>query len=108
MSDIYEPWHRLVRITVLGKPFEVPEGNSLLRQLQFVCTDVGEGRYCWNGECRYCEVRIRRYPGGPEMTALACLVTGVEGMEITQIAPELRYNMAAALGLTQADEGAIN
>jgi hypothetical protein len=98
MTDIYEPWTRLVRITVLGTHLEVPEGNSLLRQLQFVSPDVGAGRYCWNGECRYCEVRLRYHKGGPEMTALACLVTGAEGMEVTRLAPELRYNLAALLG----------
>ena len=50
MSDVYEPWERLIRIVVLGKALDVPEKNLLLRQLQYVSEDVGMGRYCWNAE----------------------------------------------------------
>ena len=32
MSDVYEPWERLIRIVVLGKALDVPEKNLLLRQ----------------------------------------------------------------------------
>jgi hypothetical protein len=53
MTDFYEPYERLIRIVVLGRVFEVPENNLLLRQMQFVSEDIGMGRYCWNGECRY-------------------------------------------------------
>ena len=65
MSDVYEPWERLIRIVVLGKVLEVPEKNLLLRQLQYVSEDVGMGRYCWNAECRYCEIHYTpaRRPG---------------------------------------------
>jgi len=48
LSDVYEPWERLVRIVVLGKVFDVPEKNLLLRQMQYVAEDVGTGRYCWH------------------------------------------------------------
>lgn len=106
MSDVYEPWERLVRLVVLGKVLEVPEKNLLLRQLQYVSEDVGMGRYCWNAECRYCEVHYTR-PGDPEEhVALACRVRGFEGMRVTRLAPEVRYNLGEVLSRApKADDG---
>ena len=97
MADVYEPWERLIRIVVLGRVLEVPENNLLLRQLQYVSEDVGMGRYCWNAECRYCEVHYSR-PGDPaEHVGLACRLRGFEGMRVTKLAPEVRYNLSEAL-----------
>jgi len=105
LSDVYEPWERLVRIVVLGRVLEVPEKNLLLRQLQYVSEDVGMGRYCWNAECRYCEVHYTR-PGDPdEHVGLACRLRGFEGMRLTKLAPEVRYNLSDALARApRADE----
>ena len=94
--DLYEPYEKLVRIVVLGRVFEVPETNLLLRQLAYVAPDIGFGRYCWNGECRYCEVGWRKGEGA-EQSALACRLPGQEGMHITRAALEIRYNMGDAL-----------
>jgi hypothetical protein len=96
-SDVYEPYRRLIRVVILGRVFEVPENNLLLRQMQFVSSDVGYGRYCWNGECRNCEVRYRVGAQGPEHSALACRIKGQESMRITQLAFEVKYNMSEAL-----------
>lgn len=104
MSDVYEPWDRLIRIVVLGKVLEVPERNILLRQLQFVSEDVGMGRYCWNAECRYCEVHYTR-PGDPaEHVGLACRLRGFEGMRLTRLAPEVKYNLGETLARAPAAE----
>jgi hypothetical protein len=104
VSDLYEPWQRLVRIVVLGRVFEVPEKNILLRQLQYVSEDVGMGRYCWNAECRYCEVYYQR-PGDPaEHAGLACRLRGFDGMRLTRVAPEIRYNMSEALARAPREE----
>ena len=96
MSDLYEPYEKLIPLLVLGRSFEVPEENLLLRQLQFVCPEIGYGKYCWNAECRYCEVRYR-IGDGPEQTGLACRLKGVPGMRLTQVASEIRYNMGSVL-----------
>ena len=105
MTDFYEPYEKLIRIVVLGCEFEVPENNLLLRQLQFVAEDIGSGRYCWNGECRYCEIQYRQ-KGQNESPALACRIKGLEGMEVTKVAFEMTYNMSAALaaGKKKTDE----
>lgn len=94
--DLYEPWQKLVSIVVLGRRLEVPENNLLLRQLAYLSPDVAMGRYCWNGECRYCEITYSR-DGGPETAALACRVKGFDGMRVTRAALEIRYNMAEVL-----------
>ena len=97
MADLYEPYSRLIRLLVLGRVFEVPENNLILRQLAYVAPDIASGKYCWNAECRYCEIEYRRTPGGPVTGALACRTRGLEGMELTKIASEMRYNMSEAL-----------
>jgi len=94
---VYEPWERLIRIVVLGKVLEVPEKNLLLRQLQYVSEDVGMGRYCWNAECRYCEIHYTRPDDTAEHVGLACRLRGFEGMRVTRLAPEVRYNLGDAL-----------
>ena len=105
MTDFYEPYERLIRIVVLGRVFEVPENNLLLRQMQYVSPDIGSGRYCWNGECRYCEIQYRRSSNeGSELPALACRVKGQEGMVITKAAAEIRYNLSEALAAAKAAE----
>jgi hypothetical protein len=106
VSDVYEPWERLVRIVVLGKVIEVPEKNLLLRQLQYVSEDVGMGRYCWNAECRYCEVSYERPGEDAEHTGLACRLRGFDGMRLTKLAPEVRYNMSEALSRAPREEDA--
>lgn len=105
MSDFYEPYERLIPIIILGKAFRVPENNLLLRQMQFVSPDIGYGRYCWNGECRNCEVLYRREGGGPDLPALACRVKGQELMQIVKLAFEVKYNMSEALSAAQEVEG---
>ncbi len=97
MTDIYEPFEKLIPIVVLGRILHVPENNTLLRQLQYVSPDVGSGRYCWNGECRYCEVHYTRPGDEAAFSVLACRVKGWAGMRITKLAPEIKYNIAATL-----------
>jgi len=96
MSDLYERYEKLIPLVVLGRTFEVPEENLVLRQLQFVCPEIGYGKYCWNAECRYCEVRYR-IGDGPEQAGLACRLKGVPGMRLIHVATEIRYNMSSVL-----------
>lgn len=95
VTDLYEPFEKLIPIEVLGKRLEVPENNILLRQLQYVAPDVGTGGYCWNAECRYCEIKYE--VDGRTMTGLACRVKAVPNFKVTRLAPELKYNISEAL-----------
>jgi hypothetical protein len=96
MSDLYEPYEKLISLVVLDRALEVPENNILLRQLQFVCADIGYGKYCWNAECHYCEVEYR-IGEGPPQAGLACRLRGLPGMRLTRVAAEIRYNMSEVL-----------
>ncbi len=97
MTDFYEPYDKLIRIVILDKSFEVPENNLLLRQMQFIAADIGYGQYCWNGECRNCEVTYRQGKDGLECPALACRIKGTGEMRVIKLAFEIRYNMSVAL-----------
>jgi hypothetical protein len=97
MDHLFEPYERLIRIVVGEKEFQVPDNNLLLRQLSYVAPDISAGRYCWNGECRYCEVSYRTSARATEQAALSCRLKGQEGMRVTKLALEMRYNMAEAL-----------
>jgi len=103
MTDVYEPYDKLVKLVILGKLFEVPDNNLLLRQMQFVAADIGYGRYCWNGECRACEVLYCQTHGGPEYAALACRIKGQQGMRVMRLAFEVKYNMSEALARAPAE-----
>jgi hypothetical protein len=105
MTDFYEPYEKLIPIVVLGRELEVPENNLLLRQLQFVSEDIVIGRYCWNGECRYCEVVYRRNGDATDTPALACRIKGLAGMRITKLAPEMKYNMSETLAAARKATG---
>jgi hypothetical protein len=96
MDDLFEPYEKLIPLLVLGRSLEVPENNVVLRQLQFVCADIGYGKYCWNAECRYCEVKYR-IGEGAEQEALACRLKGLPGMRLTRLALELRHNLSELL-----------
>jgi hypothetical protein len=104
MDSLYDPYEKLIRLVILGKVFQVPENNLLLRQMQFVAPDIGYGRYCWNAECRYCEIEYQREPGGATLGGLACRIKGQAGMCVTKAAPEIRYNMSDALAAAEKAE----
>jgi hypothetical protein len=96
MPELFDPAESLVQIVVLGRTLDVPRDETLLRQLQFVAPEVAMGRFCWNGECRNCEVR---YVGsaGVERAGLACILKGHEGIEVVRLSADLRLAASATL-----------
>lgn len=103
-GPIFRPFERLIRITVKGHEYEVPEGNILLRALQYLAPDtIPYGRFCWNEECQYCRVTYDMGEGTPQHVALACKLIAQPGMRIVDSALEVRYCLRALPG---ADEPA--
>lgn len=84
-DDLYEPYSKLVPIYYRGKEYMVPENNTLLRCLQFLNEEVAYGNYCWNGDCRNCQIVIRRDAKSQEVTAIACLTRVVPGLHIVKL-----------------------
>ena len=84
LTDILQPYERLVEIDILGRVCEVPENNSLLRCFQFLSPDtVSYSDLCWNGTCMDCQVWIKN--GDKEKAVLACRTDVKEGMKIVRM-----------------------
>src|SRR5262245_41284254 len=98
-APLYKPYEKLVRINLVGKEFEVPEGNILLRAFQYLAPeDVALGRFCWTEARQYCRIKYSTGEGAPERTALACKTIVQIGMRVTETASEIRYCLRS-LGL---------
>jgi NADH dehydrogenase/NADH:ubiquinone oxidoreductase subunit G len=88
-SEVYGCYERLLRVRVLGKHFEMPENNTILRGLQFAVPEmIPLGRFCWNGDCRTCMVTVRN--GGEDSLALACQMDVCDGMFVSSVSPEIQ------------------
>ena len=97
--DVFRPFERLVEITVLGKPFLVPDRNSVLRAFQFISPEtVPYGRFCWNQECQYCRVVCQLPDEDQARTILSCKFLVSDGMSIVELSPELYGCLRAKLG----------
>ena len=95
---IFRPYEKLISITVRGRKFSVPENQILLRAFQYLAPDtIPYGRYCWNEECQYCRVSVVK-PGGERISqALSCKLVAEEGLEVTELAAELMWNLSRLL-----------
>ena len=83
-NEIFEPYDRLVSITLCGVERRVPENNTILRGLQFLDIEsISYGDFCWNGECLNCQVWIKN--GDKEKSVIACRVNVEDGMEIIRV-----------------------
>jgi NADH dehydrogenase/NADH:ubiquinone oxidoreductase subunit G len=91
-GPLYKPFENLVKITVLGKEFEVPEGNILLRAFQYLAPEtVPYGRFCWNEDCQYCRVSFDHGGDTVSRVGLSCKLVVKDGMRVTEAAQEIRY-----------------
>jgi hypothetical protein len=99
MDEIFRPYEKLVEITILGKTFLVPERNSLLRAFQFISPEtVPYGRFCWNQECQYCKVSCQLSDDDQARPILSCKFLVSDGMNISEMAPELVGCLRSKLG----------
>lgn len=88
-SEIFEPFEKLVEIEILGKRYQVPENNSLLRCFQYLdLENISMGDFCWNGDCANCRIRLES--AGREKTVIACRTKVRAGMKILQISKEIK------------------
>lgn len=86
--EIFNPYERLIEITVCGDKKLVPENNSILRGLQYLDMEkISQADLCWNGECTDCQVWIKK--GDKEKAVMSCRTTATEGLEITRISDAL-------------------
>ncbi len=84
-DDLFEPYSRLIPIYIKNREYMVPENNTLLRVLQYLNEEVAYGNFCWNGDCRNCQILIRRGAESQDVMALACLTKVVPGLHIIKL-----------------------
>lgn len=98
-SQVFRPYERLVEIKILGKAFQVPEKNTILRCFQYISPEtIPYGRFCWNQDCQYCRVAGKLPDEDRPHDLLSCKFLVSAGMEITEISPELKYCLQRKLG----------
>src|ERR1700730_17266861 len=91
-TTLFRPFTRLVKITILGREFEVPENNPILRCFQYLAPEaISYGRFCWNEDCQYCRVNFDLGEGAKNRAALSCKLIVQEGMRVTGVAKEIKY-----------------
>lgn len=91
-GPLLHPYEKLVKITIAGRTFEVPDNNTLLRCLQFLATEgISYGRFCWNEDCQYCRVTYDTGEGTAVRKALSCKLMIQDGMRILDMAGEIKY-----------------
>ncbi len=89
--DIFEPYEKLIEIEILGKKYEVPENNSLLRCFQYLSMEtISYGDFCWNGECASCQVWLENT--AKDKPVLSCRTKVQEGMKIVRMSAELNLD----------------
>lgn len=99
LDEVFRPYEKLVEINILGKPFLVPERNSILRAFQFISPEtIPYGRFCWNQECQYCRVSCQLPDDDQARPVLSCKFLVSEGMNITEMSPELAGCLRHKLG----------
>lgn len=98
VSEVFRPYEKLVEITVLGKKFQVPERNTVLRAFQFISPEtIPYGRFCWNQDCQYCRVKCQLPDDDQPREMISCKFIVMPGMNITEISPELQLCLSAKL-----------
>ena len=91
-SFLFRPFNRLVKIQILGKEFQVPENNHLLRCFQYLAPEqVSYGRFCWNEDCQYCRVSFDQGEGTKSRAGLACKLEPQDGIRINEVSTEIKY-----------------
>lgn len=91
-AQVFRPYERLVEIKILGKAFQVPEKNTILRCFQYISPEtIPYGRFCWNQDCQYCRVVGKLVDEDQPHEMLSCKFLVSAGMEISEISPELKY-----------------
>ena len=103
-TTLFRPFTRLVKITILGREFEVPENNPLLRCFQYLAPEaISYGRFCWNEECQYCRISFDLGDGTASRSAISCKLMVQGDMRINDLTSEIRYGLRT-LDLPKANE----
>lgn len=93
LSDLLDPYERLVSIEIIGKTVRVPEKNRLLRCFQYLSLNtISYGDFCWNGDCTNCQVWYHTEGQSKDdaRPGLSCRMEVIEGMSIIAMSPFIK------------------
>jgi hypothetical protein len=94
---------KLVPLSIESTECRVPENLTLLQCFQYLKTyPIMMGGFCWNADCRTCEVVVRR-GSEPERTVLSCQTTVVPGMTILKMTDKLRFCLKDLLAIRSSN-----
>jgi len=98
MSEPFRPYEKLVDITILGKKFQVPERNSLLRCFH----SSARKRFRMDGSAgtrnaQYCRVSCQLPDDDESREMLSCKFIVMPGMEVTELSQELKWCLRSKL-----------
>ncbi len=93
--DYLEPFERLIPVKILGRAFEVPANNTILRVLQYLELErkvltMDYRDLCWNQECDKCRIRYRKPGETEDKEGYGCTIKAFPGMEIQRLPPSVR------------------
>lgn len=90
MSELFGPDTKFCGITFKGEQVQVPEGEQILRCLQYLYMEgISYGSFCWNGICLNCKISYT-VPGDDQVReALACQTIVIPGMNILSYSDEM-------------------
>lgn len=80
---------KLVRITIEGVPYEVPEDMELLRCFQYLEFEIAFENFCWNASCENCAGEVGKSGAAPERT-LCCQEQAKDGMVVSKLPEGVR------------------
>lgn len=75
----------MVRIYIMGKPYDVPAGLTIMKAMEYAGYRFIRGAGCRAGFCGACATIYRKKGDYKLYTALACQTTVEDGMYLTQI-----------------------
>lgn len=89
-SGVFRPFEKLVEITINGKPFLVPERNSVLRAFQYISPGtIPYGKFCWSQDCQFCKADCQLPDEAQPRSIQTCQFMVSEGIRLTNLSPEL-------------------
>ncbi len=79
------PETRMIKIYIMGKEYEVPEGLTIMKSMEYAGYRFIRGAGCRAGFCGACGTIFRKKGEYKFRTALACQTTVEDGMYLTEL-----------------------
>ena len=79
------PETRMIKVYIMGKEYEIPEGLTIMKAMEYAGYRIIRGAGCRAGFCGACGTIFRKKGEYKFRTALACQTTVEDGMYLTEL-----------------------